>query len=425
MSTVEGAKAWTNHRQSDKIWIMNNIKSKITLTADEKNLIDTLAAEHTAELSPFATKDGDAVYLNDTKTTDYRSNFGRDIDSILNNIFYARFGDKTQVHSFYKNDDLTRRSLHVQFVSRIARTIGRILRLNLELIEAVAIGHDIGHTPFGHKGETFLSELYFAEDGKYFNHNVHSVKVLKDISKRTGSRGLSLQTLDGILSHNGEVLNSTLTPTTLSDFAEFEAKYKDCYSNQNGIKTHVANSLEGCLVRICDMLAYVGKDRQDLFNVRQTKKLRAFTDYGIGTQNTDVIKSCSVNIIKNSLARNQIAMDTEIAEILDKMKKQNYEIIYNSDDVNSQYRIIKDMFAFVFDLILKDLKNGSDKTHIRRNFQNEKFLSKYRADITKGKYSNADQAVDYIASMTDDYFVDLAGNLNFPDTITYIGYFEN
>ena len=115
-------------------------------------------------INPYAFSDGDAVRRK-TDTHDVadalRSNFIRDVDKILNCPFYNRYADKTQVFSFYKNDDITRRSLHVQLVSRIARTIGKALNLNLELIEAIALGHDLGHTPFGHAGEKILDLIYF------------------------------------------------------------------------------------------------------------------------------------------------------------------------------------------------------------------------------------------------------------------------
>ena len=110
--------------------------------------------------------------------TVWRPPFVHDIDKILHCPFYNRYTDKTQVFSLIKNDDITRRSLHVQLVSRIARTIGGALGLNLDLIEAIALGHDIGHPPFAHSGEAYLCELYHQHTGRYFFHNVHSVRVL-------------------------------------------------------------------------------------------------------------------------------------------------------------------------------------------------------------------------------------------------------
>ena len=112
----------------------------------------------------------------------WRPAYLRDVDKIMHSPYYNRYTDKTQVFSFYKNDDITRRALHVQLVSRISRSIGSVLGLNLDLIEAISLGHDIGHTPFGHAGERYIGEIYRAETGRYFNHNVHSVRVLDKIS---------------------------------------------------------------------------------------------------------------------------------------------------------------------------------------------------------------------------------------------------
>ena len=131
----------------------------------------------------------------------WRQAFVHDIDKIMHSPYYNRYADKTQVFSFHKNDDITRRALHVQLVSRIARTIGKALNLNLDLIEAIALGHDIGHTPFGHAGEDFLDQLYFEHTGRHFSHNIHSVRVLDKIFPYN----ISLQTLNGIAAHDGEM----------------------------------------------------------------------------------------------------------------------------------------------------------------------------------------------------------------------------
>ena len=113
--------------------------------------------------------------------TVWRPDFSRDVDKILHCPYYNRYSDKTQVFSLLKNDDVSRRGLHVQIVSRIARTIGAALNLNLDLIEAIALGHDIGHPPFGHTGERYLDALYHARTGRHFCHNLQSVRVLDQI----------------------------------------------------------------------------------------------------------------------------------------------------------------------------------------------------------------------------------------------------
>ena len=135
----------------------------------------------------LGTDDADAIRrtaVEGDRGTVWRPAFVRDVDKILHCPYYNRYSDKTQVFSLLKNDDITRRSLHVQLVSRIARTIGRALNLNVDLIEAIALGHDIGHPPFAHTGESYLDELYHEHTGRHFYHNIHSVRVLDAIAKK-------------------------------------------------------------------------------------------------------------------------------------------------------------------------------------------------------------------------------------------------
>lgn len=209
-------------------------------------------------LSPFATQNAVAIRKNVYKNDDLlRSEFGIDVDKILHNALYNRYVDKTQVFSFYKNDDITRRALHVQLVARIAKIIGQALELNLDLIEAIALGHDIGHTPFGHKGETFLNELYYDHTKRYFNHNVHSVRNLMIVTKSN----LTLQTYDGILCHCGEKAFDEYRPNNIRTFDEFMEVFEKCYTEKDYIRTLRPSTLEGCVVRISDMIAYLKIDR--------------------------------------------------------------------------------------------------------------------------------------------------------------------
>ena len=154
----------------------------------------------------------------------WRTPFVQDIDKIMHCPYFSRYADKTQVYSLYKNDDMTRRSLHVQLVSRIARTIGKALHLNLDLIEAIALGHDIGHPAFAHTGERLLDELYHAHTGRHFLHNIHSVRVLDKIHPYN----LTLETLNGIATHNGELELAEYHPIPVKDFAEFDAIMEKC-----------------------------------------------------------------------------------------------------------------------------------------------------------------------------------------------------
>ena len=181
----------------------------------------------------------------------WRPKFAKDIDRIMYSPYYNRYTDKTQVFSLLKNDDITRRSLHVQLVSRIARTIGRALNLNLDLIEAIALGHDIGHTPFAHCGEVFLNELYNRHTGRFFTHNIHSVRVLDKIFPLN----LTLQTLSGIGGHNGEIELLEYHPVPMESFEEFEEELEKCYTIPGYSNKIQPSTLEGNVVRISDIIA--------------------------------------------------------------------------------------------------------------------------------------------------------------------------
>ena len=351
-----------------------------------------------------------------------RTAFIRDIDKIMHCPYYNRYADKTQVFSFYKNDDITRRGLHVQLVSRIARTIGRALGLNLDLIEAIALGHDIGHTPFGHAGEEFLDELYYNNTGLHFSHNIHSVRVLDKIFPYN----ISLQTLNGIAAHDGEMELCEYHPKPITDFAEFDKQIADCYLDKKNIRKLTPATLEGCVMRISDIIAYLGKDRQDAEKAHIAVNSE-FQGGAIGAYNAEIINNLIVNIIENSYGKSYIKMDQQHFEALKTAKKDNYEQIYKNDRVGEDlHHIVMPMMRKLYDKLLdylmrKDISSLIYKHHI--DFVNS---AHYKRDIPYEETEPNQIVVDYIASMTDDYFVDLYAHL-FPESkekIIYKGYFD-
>lgn len=378
-------------------------------------------------VNPYRFDDGSAVRrdMSHDKANLWRPTFVRDTEKIMHLPAYNRYSDKTQVFSFYHNDDLTRRSLHVQLVSRIARNIGTVLGLNLDLIEAIALGHDIGHTPFGHAGERFLSELYYAETGRYFNHNVHSVRVLDKIFRRN----LTLQTLDGILCHNGEFELKEYRPVLNKTFEQLDTEIEACYtSGQSAIKKLVPTTLEGCVVRVCDMIAYVGKDRQDARAAKIIDDSENFTNKVIGTQNAAIINNLIVDIIENSYGKDYILLSDEAFNDLKTAKKENNEKIYKNPKINKLYDdTIKPMFEELYNRLLADLKKGDESSLIYRHHIGSVLSDfKYRDNKDYLNEEPNDIVVDYIASMTDDYFIDLHEHL-FPNSkykIKYHSYFE-
>lgn len=358
------------------------------------------------------------------KATLWRGAFVRDAEKIMHSPYYNRYADKTQVFSFYKNDDISHRALHVQLVSRISRNIGRLLGLDLDLIEAIALGHDIGHTPFGHAGERFLNDLYYENTGRYFNHNVHSVRVLDKIF----NLNISLQTLDGILCHNGEFECKEYYPSTLINFEEFDKKIEECYVDRSAIKRLIPSTLEGCVVRISDMIAYIGKDRQDAIKTRLIESEDIFEESEIGRHNATIIHNLIVNIVENSYGKPYIRLDDAHYKALKNSKKNNYEIIYQNHKIADVYdKQIRPMFEKVYAKLISDLKSGYKSSPIfKHHIEFVNHANRFNNyDYTKN--SDLDEiVVDYIASMTDDYFIDLYEYMfNEKSPIKYISYFEN
>lgn len=355
------------------------------------------------------------------KASLWRSEMATDIERIINCPFYNRYQDKTQVFSFYKNDDISHRALHVQLVSHIARNIGGVLGLNLDLIEAIALGHDIGHTPFGHAGERILNEIYNEKTGRYFSHNIHSARVLDTIYPHN----YSLQTLNGIISHNGEFECSEYVPKPMESFDEFDSEVEKCYLDISHNKLLMPSTLEGCVVRISDMIAYLGKDRQDAVKAKILSPEYAFEDTAIGKTNTEIINNLVVNIIENSYGKNYIMLDEEHYDALSTVKKHNYEIIYGSKEVEKQYNeSIKPMMAELYEKLLSDVESGNKSSTIFRHHID--MLEKLKREKSYLEEEKNQIVVDYIASMTDNYFVDLY-SYTFPKSprkINYKGYFK-
>ncbi len=356
------------------------------------------------------------------RATVLRPPFVRDIDKIINCPYYNRYADKTQVFSLQKNDDITRRGLHVQLVSRIARTIGAALNLNLDLIEAIALGHDIGHTPFGHAGESFLDGLSYEYTGRRFSHNIHSVRVLAGVFPYN----ITLQTLCGIAAHDGELELSEYRPKPLKGFEEFDAQIENCYKDKTAVKRLVPDTLEGCVVRISDIIAYVGKDRQDAARAHLIDESE-FNEKGLGDYNAQIMNNLTVNIIENSYGKDYIKLDESHFKDLQKVKSDNYKLVYRTDFARKYLTdCIKPMMERLFKKLLDDLIKGDKNSYIFKHHVSYVDKPYYKRRKPYLQEAPEQIVIDYIASMTDDYFIDLYAKL-FPDSdlkIEYDGYFD-
>lgn len=392
-------------------------------TQGETEYLNALNNDYDGQLSKYATKNTEAIRLKKPRYDIIRPQFSYDVDSILHNPIYNRYADKTQVFSFYKNDDITRRALHVQFVSKIARTIGRALKLNLDLIEAIALGHDMGHTPFGHKGEEFLSECYQKGANRYFNHNVHSAKLFRYIL----GTNISLQTLSGILSHNGEKGYKEYKPSVLTSFNEFDSILEKCYLENDYHKKLRPNTLEGCVVRISDRIAYAGKDRQDMYKANLITERKFKEERLIGTRNSDIISNLVINIIKNSIDSPSLNMDKEVFDDFEDLIKENYTIYSSKELVDPYYEIIQPLMNGLYSRLVEDVEKRNFESPVFKHYLNNWVLGKsYYSDQPRRIIADSNDIVtDFIASMSDDYFIDICRYMHINDgLIKKISYYE-
>lgn len=352
-------------------------------------------------LSKYATKSKDAIRIT-YEEDDIRPSFFRDVDRIIHSNSYTRYIDKTQVFSFLNNDHISKRSVHVQLVSKIARTIGRCLNLNEDLIEAIALGHDIGHTPIGHVGESLLDEISQRELGEYFMHNVQSVRTYLTLDDNGWGKNLSIQVLDGILCHNGEMLNNIYEPdlnkTTESFLEEYNSYYKDLSVGKN-IRPM---TLEGCIVRISDIIAYIGRDIEDAIQIGVLKRSDIPEDITkvLGNNNKDIINNIILDIVSNSFDKPYIKMSDNVFNAIFKLKDFNYKNIYNKANSKETIDNYRKAFEGLFSKYLHDLEYNNRKSEIYTLFvdnMSEEYLK---------ENSNKRIVIDFLAGMTDDYFIE-------------------
>jgi dGTPase len=329
----------------------------------------------------------------------YRQAFSVDVDRIMHSRAYTRYIDKTQVFYLIANDHITHRVLHVQLVSKIARSIGRFLGLNEDLIEAIALGHDIGHTPFGHDGERFLSEICRRRGIGHFCHNVQSVEFLDRVERKGRGWNLCLQTLDGILCHDGEVHDQALKPEHSKTFEtlreEMRAKIEDPDTEL------VPMTMEGCVVRMADTISYIGRDIEDAIRLDMIRRseIPSRSAALLGNTNGTIVFNLVTDIIANSYGGDFVGFSPEVSDALKSLKAFNLERIYLNPQIKRHTDTIRDLFEHLFESYLEDLERArSDSvifTHFLEDMSEDYVLSRRREEIVR----------DFIAGMTDRYFL--------------------
>jgi dGTPase len=383
----------------------NNMNTDSLLLADVR---DQLAREEKNCLSPLACLSKEKIRRKKESQQGYRQSFAKDADRILHSKAYTRYIDKTQVFSLIENDHITHRVLHVQLVSRIARTAGRFLGLNEDLIEAIALGHDLGHPPFGHEGENILDRLCKKHGLPGFRHNIQSVHFLDRIEKQGSGWNLTLQVLDGILCHDGEANLTQLVPdrSREKDFSHFDQLLeKDAFA-----KSLVPMTLEGCLVRLADTMAYIGRDIEDAIelNLITRQEIPAPCAAILGNSNGTIVHTLVSDLIANNLHLRQntsapcsdrIGLSEKIGNALLELKKFNYEHIYRNPLFKPDFKRIHCCYEQLFSCYLNQLVKESLPQEPKRNFWHS------MPEVYRNNHTPAAIVRDYLAGMTDNFFL--------------------
>lgn len=357
-------------------------------------------------LSENACKAEKAIYLKEDEI-DIRPIFLRDIDRILHSQCYSRYLDKAQVYINPQNDHITHRMQHVQFVSRIARTIGKVLLLNDELIEAISLGHDVGHAPFGHAGERQLNRICERENIGYFCHNAQSVKMLKDLE----NKNISVQTLDGILAHNGEMLLNKYEPNYNKTTEEFLLDLEKTYNEKDYSKKIVPMTLEASVVRISDVIAYIGRDIEDAIMLGDIRREDLPEDIVgvLGNKNSSIVETLEDDLIENSIDKNYLCFSDKVFNALKLLMDWNYKNIYDKASLSDK-ALLENKFDMLFDVYLEKLISSDYKMKKIKNsssMYSDKVLQDFIENKTEEYLEKTDIkriVIDYISGFTDNFF---------------------
>ncbi|TFF97986.1 MAG: HD domain-containing protein [Promethearchaeota archaeon] len=363
-------------------------------------------------------------YYEESKSdkNDIRSPFFRDTDRIIHSKAYARYIGKSQV--FFNldtfNANITHRSLHVTLVSRLGQQIGRVLKLNTDLIKAIAHGHDVGHPPFGHLGEQILNELSDKHNLGRFFHNAQGVRWLSRLERRfpqKPARGLNLtlQVLDGILCHNGEISERKLKPNKINGktWDDHFREYKDSMGRNE--LDRIPMSYEGIAVRFADTMAYIGRDIEDaiLLNYIKREDIPKNCQEVLGNTNRDIIRTLMMDLLSHSLKSVSIGYSERIFKALKQLKKFNYNEIYHrrdffmENDSNMTFMDkIREKFNIIFEKSLHDLREERFNAPIFKDhieyIDNNNYSTYYKPLRKDGKLPLIVR--DYISGMSDEYF---------------------
>lgn len=352
-------------------------------------------------LSPFAFKTSQTRgRAFEEKPCTIRSDYERDMGRIIFSQSFRRLRHKTQVFFNPLNDHICSRIEHVIYVNYISTIIARALNLNVDLVQAIAMGHDVGHAPFGHSGERALDNCLSKVDASlYFEHEQQSLRVFDILEERTeDSHGLNLtfEVRDGIVSHCGETYDEYC-------LAPKRDKATDAIVNKGRKNREAPATLEGCVVRFADKIAYVGRDMEDAIRAGfiNSDYLSKNVKTRLGNTNSEVINTLVGDIIHNSLDRDEIRMSKDAFGAMNEFLTKNVEQIYLSKKIATYEKTVKITIEALFEAFLEastDVEKASrSSSKVIRDFAD------YMIAHPQPEAHNAIKVADYISGMTDSF----------------------
>lgn len=297
-----------------------------------------------------------------------RTSYMRDRDRIIHCESFRRLKHKTQVFLSPSNDSFRTRLTHTLEVSQIARTISRALRLNEDLTEAIALGHDVGHTPFGHTGEQFIREEAYPD----FKHSEQSVRVLDLLEKNRKGLNLTIEVLDGIKKHS----KTGKTPIIFKNEEDYPL------------------TLEGEVVRFSDTIAYVNHDVDDAVRsgILRLEDLPEDTRKCLGNTHSMRINSLVSNVIMNSMDKRHISMSKEVLDVTENLRDFLFDNVYKNPVITIEMDKAKNILHELYRFLIKNMVIVHEKLN----------KANYNPDGDEKR-----SLVDFLALMTDNEAINL------------------
>ncbi|MFC1569058.1 HD domain-containing protein [bacterium] len=339
---------------------------------------------------------------------DIRGDYFRDQTAIIHSSPFRRLKHKTQVFFSPKNDHICTRIEHVLHVSTIATTICKGLELDVELAQAIALGHDLGHAPFGHIGEHVLNELTQSIGG--FIHEVHGLRVVDKITRDGKGLNLTYAVRDGIVSHCGEEFQKSIAPDNQKKPLELIT------TRQSAPLTY-----EACVVRVADKIAYLGRDIEDAITAGliHSKDVPDAVRKSLGKTNGEIIDTLVMDVIRSSTQTDAISFSDEKYNLICQLKDFNYNRIYNHEQILKSDKSIHSLLEALYEhLMILYQKSGHDaKIYKMSNYQINRDFGTFlgnRVALYQQENYREKCVSDFVAGMTDSYALESANELLFP-----------